>query len=167
MRLTRTSTALCVILSGCDPSQTPAPAKPQLPAAAKHPPQSSARMQETTAEAARPEPESEPDLRSMFDEKPVSSERGTATWYNVPQNSLAKRRAPDEFTAAHNRLPLGSYVRVTDEENGRSVVVRVTDRGIRSKHSIDLCKEAAETIGIVGEGVAKVRIELLKEQERE
>jgi len=100
----------------------------------------------------------------MFEDAPVSTQRGTATWYDVPQGSLAKRRAPDEFTAAHDRLPIGSYVRVTDEENGRSVIVRITDRGLGKKRGIDLCKEAAEVIGLVSEGVAKVRIDVLKER---
>lgn len=100
----------------------------------------------------------------MFEDKPVSTEKGSATWYDVPQKSLAKRRAPGEFTAAHDRLPIGSYVRVTDEANGRSVVVRITDRGLGKKRGIDLCKEAAEAIGLVSEGVAKVRIDLLKER---
>lgn len=100
----------------------------------------------------------------MFEDEPVSTQRGTATWYDVPQDSLAKRRAPHEFTAAHDRLPLGSYVRVTDEENGRSVIVRITDRGLGKKRGIDLCKGAAEVIGLVDDGVAKVRMDVLKER---
>lgn len=101
----------------------------------------------------------------MFADEPVSSQRATATWYEVPQNSLAKRRAPHEFTAAHDRLPIGSYVRVTDEKTERSVIVRVTDRGVGKKRTIDLCKEAAVAIGLVGAGVAKVRVDLLRERE--
>ena len=68
---------------------------------------------------------------------------GNAVWYPVPVNSLARRRArKDELTAAHNRLPLGKLVRVTHLENGRTVIVRITDRGIRSRRVlIDLCKE--------------------------
>ena len=88
---------------------------------------------------------------------------GNAVWYPVPANSLAKRRAgKDELTAAHNRLPLGALVRVTHLGNGKSVVVRITDRGIRSRRVlIDLCKEAAEKLGMISEGSARVRLEIL------
>ena len=94
--------------------------------------------------------------------KPVTIE-GTAVWYRVPPNSLAKRRArKDELTAAHNRLPLGTRVRVTHLGNGRSVVVRITDRGITTRHAlIDLCKEAAVKLDMVHEGSAWVRLEIL------
>jgi rare lipoprotein A (peptidoglycan hydrolase) len=88
---------------------------------------------------------------------------GYAMWYKVPLNSLAKRRAgKDEFTAAHNRLPLGTKVRVTHLGNGKSVIVRITDRGIIDRHAlIDLCKEAATKLGMLGEGSARVRLEIL------
>jgi rare lipoprotein A len=94
--------------------------------------------------------------------KPVTIE-GNAVWYSVPPNSLAKRRAgKDELTAAHNRLALGTRVRVTHLGNGNSVVVRITDRGITSRHVlIDLCKEAAVKLEMVREGSARVRLEIL------
>jgi len=77
--------------------------------------------------------------------------------------SLPARRAnPGELTAAHDTLPLGSYVRVTDEKSGLSVIVRITDRGVPNHSAIDLSKEAAEQIKLVGHGRAKVLIELLK-----
>lgn len=87
---------------------------------------------------------------------------GYAVWYDVPDNSLAKRRAgKGELTAAHNRLRLGAMVRVTHLKNGKSVIVRVTDRGVASRASIDLCKEAAEELAMISEGRARVRIDLL------
>ena len=88
---------------------------------------------------------------------------GNAVWYNVPPHSLAKRRAgKDELTAAHNRLPLGTRVRVTHLGNGKSVVVRITDRGITARGAlIDLCKEAAVQLDMVHEGSARVRLEIL------
>src|SRR5947209_7033145 len=63
-----------------------------------------------------------------------------AVWYKVPPASLARRRAKtDEMTAAHNRLPLGTLVRVTRLSTGDSLVVRITDRGITNKYAkIDL-----------------------------
>jgi len=95
--------------------------------------------------------------------KPPSKLEGYAVWYNVPPNSLAKRRAgKDELTAANNRLPLGARVRVTHLADGKSVVVRITDRGITDRHAlIDLCKEAAAKLGMLGEGSARVRLEVL------
>jgi rare lipoprotein A len=88
---------------------------------------------------------------------------GNAVWYKVPPKSLAKRRAgKDELTAAHNRLPLGTRVRVTHVKNGKSVVVRITDRGITVRGAIiDLCKEAAEKLDIIREGLARVSLEIL------
>jgi rare lipoprotein A len=90
---------------------------------------------------------------------------GVAVWYRVPPNSLAKRRAgKDELTAAHNRLPLGTKVRVTHLANGKSVIVRITDRGITGRHAtIDLCKEAAEKLEMLHEGSARVRIEVIRD----
>jgi rare lipoprotein A len=87
---------------------------------------------------------------------------GVAVWYKVPPKSLAKRRAKDELTAAHNSLPLGTKVRVTHLGNGKNVVVRITDRGISDRRDmIDLCKEAAEQLDMLREGSARVRLEVL------
>lgn len=90
-----------------------------------------------------------------------------ATWYDVPEDSLAKRRAgSEEFTAAHNRLPIGTLVRVTHLQNGKTVLVRITDRGIHSnKVQLDLCKEAAEQLEMVIKGLARVRMQVLVETE--
>lgn len=92
---------------------------------------------------------------------PTKTEIVTAAWYNVPPDSIAQRRAPGEMTAAHDDLPLGTRVRVTDLENGRSVIVRITDRGIpRSKPRLDLCRPAAEQLGMIRKGVTRVRMEV-------
>ena len=89
----------------------------------------------------------------------------TAAWYEVPDDSLAKRRADgEEFTAAHNRLPIGTLVEVTNRANGKKVRVRITDRGIHDRRvKLDLCKEAAEQLGIVGKGLARVRMQVVIE----
>ena len=88
---------------------------------------------------------------------------GFASWYEVPANSITRKRAGQgELTAAHNRLPFGTLVRVTHVANGRSVVVRITDRLVsRGRTVIDLCKEAAEELAMVSEGFARVRMEIL------
>src|ERR1043166_4115960 len=88
---------------------------------------------------------------------------GIATWYDVGPNSIPQRRAgKGMFFAAHDTLPLGRFVRVTNKENGRSVIVCITDRGVPDKRVIDLCKAAALQIGLVGHGRTEVRMELLK-----
>lgn len=103
--------------------------------------------------------------------KPSESSRtkleGMAVWYSVPANSLARRRAAkNEMTAAHNRLPLGTRVRVTHLGNGKNVVVRITDRGITKRSAlIDLSKEAAEKLDMLREGSARVRLEVLPDDQ--
>jgi rare lipoprotein A (peptidoglycan hydrolase) len=88
-----------------------------------------------------------------------------ASWYDVPDDSLAKRRADgEEFTAAHNRLPIGTLVEVINPQNGKKVRVRVTDRGIHErKIQLDLCKEAADRLGILGKGLARVQMQVVVE----
>ena len=124
---------------------------------------------ETTAENARPLPPTKPSPPSRRDKarRPLDEE-GYAVWYDVPKDSLAHRRAAkDEYTAAHNHLPLGTMVRVTHLANGKSVIVRITDRGITDKRDrIDLCKEAAAQLGMLSEGKARVRIEELPDDKR-
>lgn len=90
-----------------------------------------------------------------------------ATWYNVPPDSLAKRRAGEaELTAATDHYKLGTLLRVHRVSNGRQVTVRVTDTGLQaSKSRIDLCKEAAEQLEMVSDGVASVRLTVLSSEE--
>jgi rare lipoprotein A len=80
----------------------------------------------------------------------------------VPDGSLPDRRAPGEFTAAYDRLPLGTYVRVIEKVSGRAVIVCITDRGVGKRRGIDLSKEAAAELGLCGKGETKVRIEELR-----
>jgi rare lipoprotein A len=90
-------------------------------------------------------------------------EEGEATWYGPRfarhTTSNGERFDPRQMTAAHRSLPLGSFVRVTDEDTGRSVVVRINDRepphGVRC---IDLSEGAAQALGIHGRGVADVKL---------
>lgn len=112
-------------------------------------------------EAPAPETETSPGPKQTDVSKPDSSE-GYATWYDVPTNSRTKRRAgKDEITAAHIRLPLGTVVRVTHLANGKSVIVRITDRCVSRRATIDLSREAAEKLDMITEGLARVRLEVL------
>lgn len=69
---------------------------------------------------------------------------------------------PQKLTAAHPTLPFNTYVKVTNLENGRSVVVRINDRGpFKKKRIIDLSLKAAEMLDMVAKGVVRVRIEVI------
>ncbi|HSA67174.1 MAG TPA: septal ring lytic transglycosylase RlpA family protein [Methyloceanibacter sp.] len=86
---------------------------------------------------------------------------GHASWYSLPANTTAngERMDPDELTAAHRSLPFGTRVLVENLTNGRSVIVRINDRGpFIGGRIIDLSKAAAESIGMLAEGTAQVRI---------
>ena len=104
-----------------------------------------------------------------FAVQPVRTEEGTAEWYDVPQDSLAARRAwAEELTAASDTLPQNAYVRVTPlspekgSGEGKPVVVRITDDGVHKKGVlIDVDRDAARELGIVKAGEAKVRVEIL------
>lgn len=66
------------------------------------------------------------------------------------------------LTAAHRTLPFGTRVRVTDVKTGRSVVVRINDRGPFTRGRVlDLCTRAARVLGMIDRGVARVRAEVL------
>jgi rare lipoprotein A len=68
----------------------------------------------------------------------------------------------NKLTAAHRTLPFGTMVRVTNLNNGKSAVVRITDRGpFVGNRIIDLSRAAAAEIGSIGPGVVPVRIEIL------
>jgi rare lipoprotein A len=86
---------------------------------------------------------------------------GKASWYSLPGNKTAngERMNPGAMTAAHRSLPFGTRVRVDNLRNGRSVVVRINDRGpFTGGRIIDLSKGAASQIGMIGSGTASVRV---------
>lgn len=99
------------------------------------------------------------------------SETGIASWYGPGFHG--KRTANgeifnrNELTAAHKTLQMPSMVRVTNLENGRSIVVRINDRGPYAHgRIIDLSEKAAELLGIKAKGTAKVRVDVLEEESR-
>jgi rare lipoprotein A len=91
---------------------------------------------------------------------------GTASWYggefHGKRTSSREVYDMNDLTAAHNTLPLGTFVAVTNLNNGQSVVVRINDRGPFVKNRvIDLSYAAARAIDMIGTGTAPVRIEVL------
>ena len=96
---------------------------------------------------------------------------GLASWYGEETAILGRPTAngevfdPGVVTAAHKTLPMPSVVRVTNLDNGKSLVVRVNDRGPFSPgRIIDLSHEGARLLGFVKNGIAKVRVKILAEQ---
>ncbi|MGH6983979.1 MAG: septal ring lytic transglycosylase RlpA family protein [Stellaceae bacterium] len=100
---------------------------------------------------------------TTVDERPQFMQVGFASWYGPGfrgnQTADGERFDMNALTAAHRTLPFNSYVRVTDLANGRSVVVRINDRGPYAPNRIiDLSAEAARELGI-NDGIARVRIQ--------
>jgi len=96
-------------------------------------------------------------------------ETGIGSWYG--DEFAGKLTAngeifdPTKITAAHKTLPMPSVVRVTNLDNGKSLVVRVNDRGpFVAGRIIDLSRESARLLGFKDQGIAKVRVKLLAEQ---
>lgn len=101
---------------------------------------------------------------------PKFVDTGLASWYGAKHHG--RRTASGEifnqtsFTAAHQRLPLGSIVKVTNLENGKSVDLRINDRGPYQKgRIIDVSRAAATVLGMTRSGLARVRVELISSPE--
>ena len=90
--------------------------------------------------------------------------RGKAAYYAHPgRTANGEIFRPAEMTAAHRTLAFGTRVRVTNTHNGRTVIVRINDRGPFTRgRIIDLSRGAAEVIGMTGRGIATVQLEVLQ-----
>lgn len=94
-------------------------------------------------------------------------EQGIASWYGWDfhgrKTSSGPRYNMFDLTAAHKSLPIPTYVRVTNLENGRNVVVKVNDRGpFVGRRIIDLSYAAADRLGMLGQGTAQVEVAALE-----
>lgn len=99
-------------------------------------------------------------------EQPGYDKQGTASWYgedfNRRRTSNGEWFDMNRLTAAHATLPLPSYVRVTNLDNGRTAVVRVNDRGpFVGTRVIDLSKKSADVLGYKNKGTAHVRVQYI------
>lgn len=158
--------ALCIFLCGCasrhNTASRPAPPQP-APTETTSPTNSNpGSASAATSAAASPK-------RNAAAPKPAISgytEEGNASWYGVPFHG---RRASNgevydmnKMTAAHRTLPFDTVVRVTNLSNGKSTVVRITDRGpFVDNRIIDLSMAAAREIDSIGPGVVPVRLEIV------
>lgn len=89
---------------------------------------------------------------------------GSASWYALDGRTTAngERMNSRRMTAAHRRLPFGTRIRVTNLRNGKSVIVRINDRGpfVRGR-ILDVSKAAARRLGFLGRGHTKVRFSVV------
>ena len=99
-------------------------------------------------------------------EDPRYDRTGVASWYGPQFNRRMTSNGEwfdmDYLSAAHTTLPLPSYAKVTNLENGRSIVVRINDRGpFVDDRIIDLSKRSAETLGFLNRGTTPVRVQYI------
>ena len=126
-----------------------------------------------TETESRIAPETLSAAQSRFDEAPVAGKQGFETpriigsgrasyygsGFSGRRTASGERFNPSELTAAHRTLPFGTRVKVTNQSNGRSVVVRINDRGpFHHSRVIDLSHEAARQIGLVRQGQGQVEL---------
>ena len=95
-----------------------------------------------------------------------ATQEGMASWYGPGfagrTTSNGEIFDPSQLTAAHRTLPFGTRVRVTNLETGASVEVRINDRGpFKAGRIIDLSRAAADRIGMLSSGVARVQVEVV------
>ena len=98
-------------------------------------------------------------------------ETGLASWYGPgfdgKKTANGERFNQNELTAAHRTLPMPSIVQETNLENGKSVMVRINDRGpFAHSRIIDVSKRTAELLGFKNKGTAKVRVTILEQESR-
>jgi rare lipoprotein A len=102
--------------------------------------------------------------------KPVAAKKyqvGRASWYGrIFQSKKTASGEPydmNDLTAAHRTLPLGSWVKVTNLKNDRSVMVRINDRGpVMKSRIIDLSYGAAKMLGMGSSGISSVRLDIIE-----
>jgi rare lipoprotein A len=91
---------------------------------------------------------------------PVQAESGRAAFYSGGRTASGERTGPNGLTAAHRTLPFGTRVRVTNHHNGKTVVVRVVDRGPYGRgRIIDVSRAAAVELDMISAGTVMVSIE--------
>lgn len=165
--------SLSLLLAACS-SQPEQTAPVELPPASKPP---VIEIPQATGAIPRPEPLSASGNRDYWIGKQKNevwrdikhySEEGTASW--LSQDLDGQKTANGDvldsklFSAAHRNLPLPSYVRVTNLDNGLETIVRVNDRGpFNSPRLIDLSYAAAKQLEMVDSGEARVRLELISD----
>jgi rare lipoprotein A len=133
------------------------------PSPTKSPEKKAAKSDTEVAHLAKPKKKTEKKKTEKKHAKVISSGSCEASSYWQGQMTASGEPFdPSELTAAHKTLPMGSKVRVTNRNNGRSVVVRINDRGpYAGGRCLDLSRAAMKKVGGTGAGVIPVRYEVL------
>ncbi|WP_049260206.1 septal ring lytic transglycosylase RlpA family protein [Neisseria bacilliformis] len=145
-------------LSACAAQQSPAPDAAPQPEPAPHAAAAPAAKKAARQSAAKKADKTEKTAKF--------SQTGKASWYGPgfhgKKTANGERFDMNTLTAAHRTLPISSRVRVTNLANGKSVVVRINDRGpYHGNRVMDLSKAAAQELGFIRTGTAQVKIEPL------
>ena len=163
-----------MLLAACAPSHSASRRTARVPANATRPVHVATTSVAPTESSTAAETDTEEPIVNLLDEQygdvaAVDTQEGVASYYH---DSLAgnltangERYRLNAFTCAHRVLPFGTVVRVTRLDGSeRSVVVRVNDRGPFGSRSriIDLSKAAARSIGLIRDGIARVRLDILE-----
>ena len=115
-----------------------------------------------TGSASPSQPSTPKDSRQLIAQTVQASFYGNEPGEGGPQTANGERYNPGGYTAAHRSLPFGTRVRVTSARTGRSVVVRINDRGpFVGGRSLDLSTGAARAIGLTDSGVGTVHMDVL------
>lgn len=144
-----------------------APTRGEIPADVANTPDAVPKWEPRSRSGNPTEYEAFGEIYRVLDDTEGFTQRGRASWYGKKFHGrkTASGEPYDMFamTAAHKTLPIPSYVRVTNLDNGRSAVVRINDRGpFHSERIIDLSYAAAARLGIIGDGHAEVQIAALQ-----
>jgi peptidoglycan lytic transglycosylase len=114
--------------------------------------------------ARKPDPGTPAVLNARPGAKANSASDGVASFYTEDEwTASGERFNTHAMTAAHPTLPFGTRLRVTNVTNGRSVVVRINDRGpFVPGRVVDLSESAAESLGMVERGIVKVKLDVVQ-----
>jgi peptidoglycan lytic transglycosylase len=94
---------------------------------------------------------------------PQEASHGLASYYSDSRTASGEKFDGKELTAAHRTLPFGTRVRVTNVKTGRSVTVRINDRGpFVPGRVVDVSHAAAKELGMVSSGLAKVKVDVVQ-----
>ncbi|GAO43279.1 septal ring lytic transglycosylase RlpA family protein [Flavihumibacter petaseus] len=110
--------------------------------------------------------QTQPPTRKKRKANTAKVQYGTASYYaskfNGRKTASGEIYDSQRMTAAHNGLPLGTWIKVTNMRNKRTVIVRINDRlHYRNPRLVDLSRAAAKKLGYTGHGLAKVKVEVL------
>jgi len=91
-----------------------------------------------------------------------AGQRGLASWYQLPSRTACGERMSGAATAAHRSYPCGTRLLVTNLANGKTVTVRVNDRGpFKKARIVDVSKSAGQQLGLINRGIAPVSVAVI------